>query len=897
MKINKNPAEANRLREQARQILRDHSFGSALADFKQGNFNLDTLLEELHIYHAELLIQQDALRESQESNELALARFVRLYYELPLPTLLVSWQGRVKETNAAAVELLALNRQLFTHLANPQHVAILEKAFEQARNTGKAKCFEISLRGANQTSLVADLTLIRLPGSATVEAEFICTIVDQTERIAQESRYHQLTAIMSDVAFSGLETTNNDFEIDWITGSIERLTGYQSDEILAQRGWRFLLTPNDLKAFNDRLARIKIGETFTSELCLIHKDGSLRWIRATTECLLDSGHSTLRRLHGGLVNITEQKVHESEIQRLALVVEQSPSIVLVTDLMGRIEYANQRFCDVTGYSKMEVCGQSVDLITTNKTPKSTITEMWEALRQGQSWRGEFQNRKKSGEMYWEQAQITPLKNEQGSISHYVKLAEDVSEKRMLSEQLSYVTHYDPLTGLPNRMLLRERIDFALTRAQREGHGVAILSIDLDRLKFINDSMGHHVGDRILQIIAQRLRTLLGEDDTLARFGGDNFILLLGQLRLVQEATALAKRLQTILDAPISLEDGIARITASVGIALYPEDAQTTDELISHADAALHIAKADGRKTYRFYTPVLNQQLVEQFQLEQALRLALERNELILHYQPRVEINTGQIMSLEALVRWQHPDRGLVPPDRFIPIAEATGMILQIGPLVLRQTCQQILEWRASGVPVVPVAVNLSANELYQEGLAQQIENIVDAYGIAPNQLEFEITESAAMRSIRQAVVILSKLRSRGFSISVDDFGTGYASLSYLNRLPIQALKIDRSFLADIGDDPVSQTQSAAIIKAIIGLGSNLGLHIIAEGVETQAQRIFLRDHHCQVAQGYLFARPLPADAIEPLLRAGKVAVDVPDQLTDGSDSPGVVNDRSSRRSG
>jgi diguanylate cyclase (GGDEF)-like protein/PAS domain S-box-containing protein len=872
MKINRNLAETTRLREQARRILRDHSFDSALTEFNRGEFSLDTLLEELHIYHAELLIQQDALRESQEANELALARFARLYFDLPLPAILVSWNGRVKETNAAAAAVLALNRQLFTHLANPHHVAVLEAALHQARMTGKAECPEISLRGVGESLLIADLTLTRLPGAASVDGELICTIVDQTERIAREARYRQLTAIMSDIAYSCLNTADDSFRIDWMTGSIETLTGYSLNEILARGCWRFLLVPEDLDAFDARLSQLMAGETFSSELCLRHRDGSLRWVRATTECLLEPGQPHLRRLYGGLVNITEHKARASEIQRLALVVEQSPSIVLITDMRGSIEYVNQHFCDITGYSRQDVHGQPVERLRSDATPAATEAEMWQTIQRGQTWRGEFQNRKKSGEIYWEQALITPLRNEQGVISHFVKLAEDVSEKRTLSAQLSYVIHYDPLTGLPNRTLMRESIDRALIRAARETHGLAVLSIDLDNLKFVNDSLGHATGDRLLRAVAQRLRNLLGEEDTLARLGGDNFVLLVGQLRQVREVVALADRIQAVLDEPIILDDGSARITASAGIALYPEDALTTDELISHADAALHIAKTDGRHTYRFYTPALNQQLMEQFQLEQALRQALERDELILHYQPRVDIETGQILSLEALARWDHPDWGPVSPTRFIPVAEATGLILQLGPSVLRQACQQIQRWRSDGVPVVPVAVNLSANELYQDDLARQIEDIVAAAGVAPADLEFEITESAAMRSIDQAVAILSTLRDRGFSLSIDDFGTGYASLSYLNRLPMQALKIDRSFLADIDGDLNHQTQSAAIIKAIIGLGSNLGLHIIAEGVETQAQRTFLLNHDCHVAQGYLFARPLPADAIEPLLRAGKVSV-------------------------
>ncbi|EXJ13975.1 diguanylate cyclase [Imhoffiella purpurea] len=1043
-------AELSSLREQARQILRDHRFESTITHYNRGDLSLDQLLEELHIYHAELLIQQDALRDSHAVNDLALARFVRLYYELPLPALLLSWNGLITDANAAAGNTLALNRKLFTHIANDHHVPVLEKALFEAQSTGKAVCAEVSLRGKDKGRLNADLILIRLPESESKEPEFVCTIVDQTERIAQlntqqlladisslfvnshhreidtviaqvleqigrffkldcchlyrlnadrfdlshtwladenracsahqpsipaehfpwwplqiedsdrdrrpitagttspsdtrteqerirpnglhsrlalplisngqtigalgldaldfprvwsdeeirvlrmigeniasilfrqtterellasEARYRKVTSIMTDVAYSCVSTGGEEgYRVEWITESILNLTGYDVREVLARGGWRFAILPEDLKTFDTRIQTLEHGQTSNCELRLRHKDGSVRWVRCATECALQSEDPPITRLYGGLVDVTEQKARESEFERLVLVLEQSPSIVLITDLNGTVEYANQKFCEVTGYSREEIRGQHVDVLKSDAVPCHMIREVWRHVIRGQSWRGEFQNRKKSGEIYWEQALITPLRNEHGHISHFVKLAEDVSDKKALSEQLTYLIHYDPLTGLPNRALMRERIDRALASARRNGHGLALLSIDLDKLKFINDTLGHAAGDRLLREVGRRLQSLLSDEDTLARFGGDNFFLLAGRLRQVQDSVGLAEQVNAILDEQVILDADRARITACIGISLYPEDASSTDELIGHADAALHIAKGEGRRIYRFYTPVLNRRLLEQFHLEQALRIGLERGELVLKYQPRVDITTGRILSLEALARWHHPELGLVSPSRFIPIAESTGLILDLGPLVLREACQQIQRWQSAGVPIVPIAVNLSANELYQEDLTHRIQDIMSAAHVEPEQLEFEITESSAMRSIDQAISILNQLRSRGFALSIDDFGTGYASLSYLNRLPMQAIKIDRSFLAEIDGKLNGHSQGAAIVKAIIGLGSNLGIHIIAEGVETQAQRNFLIDHGCNVAQGYLFAWPLTADEIEPLLRAGRVEI-------------------------
>jgi len=1047
----KDRVELSSLREQARQILRDHRFDDTIADYDRGDLSLQTLLEELHVYHAELLVQQDALRESHEMNELALARFVRLYYELPLPALLVSWCGHITDANAAANALLAMNRQLFSHLATDHHVPVLERALLKAQANGKAICPEVSLRGADRGTLIADLTLIHLPGSESKESEFVCTIVNQTERIAQldtqrlladisslfvnsrqteldevivqalkrvgrffktdccnlyrlqaqgsvfepthswieddtpcshgqacipatefpwwsahidrtdhvhipdsalfppeteghsrhqrvqtrlslpligdgqvmgalvlnaatsprawnaheirtlrligeniasllvrqrtgqelrasEARYRQVTSIMSDVAYSCLEGEGQGHRIEWITDSILSLTGHDANEVLSRGSWRFLVLAEDQGRFDAHITALPPGETSSCELRLRHKDGSLLWVRCTTECIQESTAPRVARFYGGLIDITEQKARACELERLELVVKQSPSIVLITDPHGDIEYVNQRFCDVTGYSHQEICGQHLNVLKSDTTPSQYIRKIWLRLMRGNSWQGELQHRKKSGELYWEQALITPLRNDNGIISHFVKLAEDISDKKTLTEQLAYLIHYDPLTGLPNRTLMRERIDRALAAGRRNGHGLALLSIDLDKLKFINDTLGHASGDGLLREVARRLQTLLGEDDTLARFGGDNFFLLAGHLGQVQDSVRLAEQVNALLDEPIKLGANTVRITACTGISLYPEDAQTTDALIGHADAALHIAKSEGRRLYRFFTPVLNRRLLEQFHLEQALRIGLERGELVLQYQPRVDITTGKILSMEALARWRHPERGLVSPSQFIPIAESTGLILDLGPLVLREACQQIQRWKAKGVPIVPIAVNLSANELYQEDLTHRIQDIMAASQVDPAQLEFEITESAAMRSIDQAVTILSQLRSCGFTLSIDDFGTGYASLNYLNRLPMQAIKIDRSFLTEIDGKLNGHSQGAAIVKAIIGLGSNLGIHIIAEGVETQAQRRFLIDHGCNVAQGYLFAWPLTPEEIEPLLRAGRIRIDETEAL-------------------
>ncbi|QVL48081.1 MAG: EAL domain-containing protein [Thiocapsa sp.] len=683
---------------------------------------------------------------------------------------------------------------------------------------------------------------------------------------ASENLYRRVTAMMSDVAYSCMEHPDEGFRIDWMTDSVEALTGYTLAEVLEIGCWHCLLLEEDIGIFEDKVAGLHPGTRADCELRLRRKDGAVRWLHATTECVLDDADPTLRRLYGGLLDVTEHKAREGEIERLALVVEQSPSIVLITDIAGTIEYVNARFCESTGYRPQEVLGQPVDILRFATRTEAEDSEIWSALQHGEAWTGEIQNRRKSGDAYWEYAHITPLRNAQGLVTHYVKLAEDISERKALSQQVSYLAQYDPLTGLPNRTSMRERVEQALIAARHSDRILALLSIDLDDLRSVNDSLGHPAGDELLRSVAQRWQPLLRDEDTLARFSGDNFIALATGLRRVEDASVLADRIRDALAEPIALGEQGVVVSCSIGIALYPEDASTAEELISHADTALHGAKMEGRGLHRFFTSALNDDLQEQFRLEQALRRAIERHELLLHYQPRVDIISGRIRGLEALLRWNHPELGLIPPDRFIPIAESSGLILFIGPIVVRLACEQMAAWRRAGISPVPMALNLSAAELYQDGLAERISKTAAEVGIDPGLLEIEVTESAAMRSIDRAVEVLSQLHDHGFTLAIDDFGTGYASLSYLNRLPVQTLKIDRSFLAEIGSGGLGEPQAETIVKAIIGLGANLGLQVIAEGVETEAQRAFLIDHDCREGQGYLFCRPGPADRIEAVLR-------------------------------
>jgi diguanylate cyclase (GGDEF)-like protein len=446
-----------------------------------------------------------------------------------------------------------------------------------------------------------------------------------------------------------------------------------------------------------------------------------------------------------------------------------------------------------------------------------------------------------------------------------ELLGEIAERKRAEDQIKHQAYHDSLTGLPNRVLLKDRLSQALAQARRKEQLVGVMFLDLDRFKLVNDTIGHTMGDKLLQAVAERLSGVVREADTVGRPGGDEFTLVLPEVSGVEQVSGVAERIFQALRRPFGVAGQELYVTVSIGIVMYPVDGEDAETLLSNADIAMYGAKEEGRDCFQMFTPAMNAYISKRMTLEKELRQALERKQFIVHYQPQVNIETGQIVGIEALVRWQHPGRGLVPPDDFIPVAEETGLIVPLGEWVLRTACAQNAAWQEGGLPPVRVAVNLSARQFQQQNLLQMVAQALRETGLAPEWLELEITESTAMRDIELAVTKLTSLRDLGVHVSLDDFGTGYSSLEYLRRLPIDALKIDRSFVRDVTDD----ADDAAIVTALVGLAESLSLGTIAEGVETEEQLAFLREHRCQVFQGYLRSKPVPADELERMLAKGQ----------------------------
>jgi diguanylate cyclase (GGDEF)-like protein/PAS domain S-box-containing protein len=561
-------------------------------------------------------------------------------------------------------------------------------------------------------------------------------------------------------------------------------------------------------------------------------------------------------------DLTERYEAERRLRLSAVVYRNTHEGIIITDAEGRIIAANSAFTEITGYREEEVLGRNPRILASGRQNRSFYQTLWAAVLESGGWQGELWNRRKNGELYPEWLTISAVRDDDGAIVNYVGVFSDISQIKNSQAQLEHLAHHDPLTGLPNRLLLCARIEHAIDRALRRNEHVAVLFLDLDRFKLINDSLGHNVGDAMLREVAGRLLKLVRRDDTVARLGGDEFTVVMESLADAGDAAILAEKLIHALIDPFPCGGHDLFIGVSIGISVFPQDGGTVEKLLSNADSAMYRAKEEGRNVFRFYTEEMTVRAFEHVVLETQLRRAIEQNELVLHYQPQLDLIGGRVVGVEALVRWQHPELGLVSPSRFIPIAEETGLIELLGDWVLRSACRQMRAWLDAGLPFKLVAVNLAARQFKHPDLPARMARLLEETGLAPEWLELEITEGALMNPNEGALERLHELKRLGVRLAIDDFGTGYSSLAYLKCFPIDKLKIDQSFVREIPDGRADME----IAATIMAMARNLGLVVLAEGVETRPQLNFLRGNGCDQAQGYLFSPPLTVAAMEAWLR-------------------------------
>ncbi len=558
-----------------------------------------------------------------------------------------------------------------------------------------------------------------------------------------------------------------------------------------------------------------------------------------------------------MAEVVQQR--DQSLGKLSLAVEQSPESIVITDLGGRIEYVNEAFVRITGFSRTEVLGANPRLLKSGKTPPETYRALWSAMLQGKVWQGEFINRRKEGSEYTESAIIAPVRAA-GVITHYLAIKQDITDRKKAEAEIHNLAYFDPLTDLPNRRLLLDRLGQALIASKRSQLYGALLILDLDNFKTLNDTQGHDVGDQLLIEVAQRLIANVRQEDTVSRLGGDEYVVMLEGLGLDEEnaakqAEVIAEKVRLALAQPYALAgvEQIHQSSASIGMTLFHGLESSTDGLLKQADVALYQAKDAGRNKLRFFNPAMQAAIDTRSAMEHALRLAIGRNELQLYYQPQVDAH-GRIVGAEALLRWLRPGIGMVSPAQFIPLAEETGLILPIGEWVLHTACAQLQAWAGHAASRdLQLAINVSARQFHQADFIDRIANCLSSSGIDPSHLKLELTESVVLDNVEEVVGRMQEIGALGVGFSLDDFGTGYSSLSYLKRLPLDQLKIDQSFVRDISVDP----NDAAIVRAILAMSQSLGLHVIAEGVETEAQRDFLLQNGCTAFQGYLFGKPMP----------------------------------------
>lgn len=626
--------------------------------------------------------------------------------------------------------------------------------------------------------------------------------------------------------------------------------------------WMDYLHPDDRKRVMQQIIDSLRGVQSDDKLAyrIVRPNGEIRYLDIHNHIVRDATGRALR-LIGADFDVTERKRTEERLLLTEKVFDNSPVAIVITDSENRIISVNASFARITGYAEDEVLGRDPRMLASGLHDAEFFQAMSQSLHEHDFWEGEVWDRRKSGEIYPKWMSISVVRDrENAERMHYVMIFSDITERKQAEEHIHHLAHHDPLTTLPNRMALEARLEQSLAEADRNQRSVAVMFLDLDRFKAINDTLGHHVGDLLLIEVARRLRLTVRASDTVARLGGDEFLVVLSALEAPKVATTVASAILEALSQPYPIEGNIVHCTPSIGVSFYPQDGGDVDTLMKYADTAMYHAKELGRNGFQFFSPELNRVAAERLGMERHLREALKLDQLVLHYQPRLD-QGGGVSGVEALIRWNRPGHGLQLPDSFIPVAEESDLIILIGEWVLAAVARQLRAWLDAGLPTPPVAINLSTRQLRLTTLPARIAEMLHATSLPAHLLEFELTESMAMENPDRASRLLEELRNMGISVALDDFGTGYSSLSYLKRLPFNYLKIDRSFVAGITLD----RHDLAIVKGTIALAHSVGLKVVAEGVETPEQLALLKNAACDQFQGYHFSGPLPCDELQAFL--------------------------------
>ena len=801
------------------------------------------------------------LAESEERNRLA------VNYNQSVTLQIDPADGRILDANEAACAFYGWSKpelcaKFITDLNTLDPGKVAEEFHAAAKEERNYFVFPHRLKSGETKTVEVYSTPITVQGKTTL----VSNIHDITARLATEKALvleSSSKEALLEIATDGIHLMDAHGQLIQCSRSFATMLGYTENELLALnvRDWDAIFSLDQFTQFLDNLNALP--RTF--ETVHRRKDGTLIDVEISAKGVEIDGKNCV---YASARDITARTAAAEQLRKLSLAVEQSRNVVMITDLKANIEYVNEAFVQTTGYRRDEVIGRNPRMLQSGKTPLTTYQSMWKALTQGQGWKGELSNKRKDGHEYTELTTISLLRNDAGTITHYVALKEDITETKAAEAHIHHLAYYDQLTDLPNRQFLTDRVRQALIMHGRSKQYGALLLIDLDHFKLLNDTLSHNVGDKVLKLVAARLLGCAGEGNTVARVGGDEFVVMLeGLSDKVSEAAAMSELVgRKIIESfqPVfEVGSYSLRSSPSIGIALFSGDRHdTVENVIKQVDLAMYDAKAAGRNTLRFYESRMQVAASARASIEADLRTALVQGWFALYYQIQVS-STGQVVGSEALLRMQHPQRGVIAPGEFISVAEESGLIVPIGNWVLETACVQLAQWAsAPETRDLSLAINVSAQQFRDAKFVEHVSFILDQTGATPNLLKLEPTESLLFENVEETIQKMSALRAIGVRFSLDDFGTGYSSLSYLKRLPLDQIKIDQSFVRDIPQD----ANACSIATAIISLAKGLELDVIAEGVETEAQRQFLSDHGCALYQGYLFSRPIPADQFGVLVK-------------------------------
>ena len=733
----------------------------------------------------------------------------------------------------------------------------------QGESLGKG-CLLLGFDHSSEPWRKEDVSLLR----STADLFFI--ILDrEAVQTKLQARQEQLIENQA-VAKIGSWTLANDRKILQCSREVYRI--FEIDESLDVNFELFMqyVHPDDRKNASEIIGRsIEERVAYDFVYRIVPPSGQVKYVHGRGQAIVDDNGKLLRRV-GSVMDVTEHKLAEEKNRLSAIMFESTQEGALITDKDTNIIAVNKAFTDITGFSEEDALGNRPSMLKSGLQNDKFYERMKQSLNQQGSWQGEIWNKRKNGDSYPEWLSIKNVYDDNDQIINRIAVFSDISNLKKTEEQIEQLSHHDQLTGLPNRLLFQSRLSHALDIAKRNEYKLAVMYIDLDHFKNINDSLGHGVGDDVLLLMSERLKKRVRESDTLARIGGDEFILLLEQIEGAEQVSYVAQSILELMTEPFELDDGKKIfLGVSIGVSAYPVDGLSASDLISHADAAVSQAKDNGRNSVHFYTLDLTQAAQERMQLESELRRALaDKNELQLYYQPQVSMSSGAIVGAEALLRWHHPKDGIISPMTFLPVAEKSGLMAAIDYWVLETACLQQSHWQKRGLPSFILAINITKYSFMDVSFLSQINSIISKTGVDPKTIELEITEGALIEPSPQVIQTIAELKYMGFTLAIDDFGTGYSSLAYLQRFNVDKLKIDRSFVKDV----LTDSQGEAITSAIISMAKSLKLQILAEGVENEEQLALLKDKGCEIYQGFYFSKPVPVKEFEILLQDYKVSI-------------------------